>query len=159
MCFLWFLILIGVREVGEIHLSADLPVVFGDLDLAGSHIDAHHHLRVDCFGSCELGRDSDLGSYHLAGFVRRKFNIYRDLALSGCFCVRILNIFSHLHERLVEFLGEGSACESFEVDLCLYFLLFHVLTSLPQPIRLYFFRFFCSVSSRRLPELRRLSAL
>ncbi len=60
MCFLWFLILIGVREVGEIHLSADLPVVFGDLDLAGSHIDTHHHLRVDCFGSCELCRDSDL---------------------------------------------------------------------------------------------------
>lgn len=94
----------------------------------------------------------------MAGFVRRKFNIYRDLALGGGVCVRILNVFGHLHECLVEFLGEGSTCEGFEVDLCLYFLLFHVLTSLPQPIRLYFFRFFCSVSFRRLPELLRLSA-
>ena len=82
-------------------------------------------MSVDCLRSCELGRDGDLGIDYLTALVRCEFYRYVDLSLGGGFGVRVLNVLSHLHERLVELLSEGPACQSFEVDLARYFLLLH----------------------------------
>ncbi len=108
-------------------MPADLAVIFCDLDLAGSHIYAHNHLSVDRFGCCELGRDSDLGAYELSRFVRCKFERDLDLSLGGCLCVRVLNVFGHLHECLVELFGKSTAGESLEVDVTLYACFLHFL--------------------------------
>ena len=111
-------------------MPPDLAVVFRYFKLAGSHIYAHNHLSVDRFCGGEFGRDSDLGVDELAGFVWCKFDCHIDLSLGGSFCVRVLDIVSHLHECLVELFSEGTTGQSFEVDLCLCFGFLHGLVSL-----------------------------